>query len=232
MQGFLDWFRSVFPYYYDNCVACGRFSREIHRAFLGASHPSGAEASAGRASKCEFFHCPECGSVTRFPRFNAAGPICENRRGRCGEYSLLLFRMLRVLGHAGVRYVVDCDNGHVWVEVRQDATDDGGDRDGGGANATGAKNWRWMHLDPCEAAVDKKLLYQEWGRNIKSVFAFYAPPPGESNQPAESSIPTIQDVTNDYRSGARRGWFVGRRQRTVDDVSAALRDQIAVLRKE
>lgn len=23
---------------------------------------------------------------------------------------------------------------------------------------------RWLHLDPCEAAVDQPLLYQDWGK--------------------------------------------------------------------
>jgi len=30
----------------------------------------------------------------------------------------------------------------------------------------------WVHLDPCEAAVDEPLLYQSWGKNQTYILAF------------------------------------------------------------
>ena len=83
---------------------------------LGRIYPNETEVKEGKAGHIELYHCNECGAVTQFPRYNAAKFICNNRSGRCGEYSLLLYRMLHALGH-NVRYVVDAGNGHVWVEV-------------------------------------------------------------------------------------------------------------------
>jgi len=34
---------------------------------------------------------------------------------------------------------------------------------------------RWVHLDPCEAAVDQPLLYQDWGKKQTFIMAFWAP---------------------------------------------------------
>lgn len=30
----------------------------------------------------------------------------------------------------------------------------------------------WVHVDPCEAAVDEPLLYQSWGKNQTFIFAY------------------------------------------------------------
>jgi peptide-N4-(N-acetyl-beta-glucosaminyl)asparagine amidase len=54
---------------------------------------------------------------------------------------------------------------------------------------------RWVHLDPCEAAVDQPLLYQSWGKNQTYILAY--------------SADGVEDVTLLYTSdhdavGARR----------------------------
>jgi hypothetical protein len=208
MQSFLDWFRDLFPYYYDRCSSCGASERDevqdtiisdhdnspdtqqqhvhlrqdgldnlsgdnrrIHGcqhndnacfhdedeeeeggSFLGYVYPTPQELS-GKAARTELYLCRSCGNFTRFPRYNAASTVLETRRGRCGEYSMLLYRILRALGHEA-RWVVDWAD-HVWCEVK--VAD------------------RWVHLDPCEAAVDKPLLYQEWGKTQTYILAFYAP---------------------------------------------------------
>jgi len=220
MQEFLDWFRSTFPYYYDTCDACGASSlssEEMMHTFLGVSCPSSDESMVGKAKQVEFFGCPKCGSVTRFPRFNAAIPICENRRGRCGEYNLLLLRMLQALGHT-CRYVVDLGNGHAWSEVQWDS-----------ATTRNNTNRRWLHLDPCEAAVNKNLLYQEWGRHLTSVFAFCAPPFVFDESHHREAIPIIEDVTDNYKS--QRSWFRWR-QTTIDEVSVVLHDKVDTLQNK
>ncbi|CAN0394864.1 unnamed protein product, partial [Hapterophycus canaliculatus] len=61
----------------------------------------------------------------------AVSKVLETRRGRCGEYSVLVMRMLEALGYA-CRWVVDWSD-HVWVEARV-----------GG---------RWVHVDPCEVRI-------------------------------------------------------------------------------
>jgi len=220
MQDFLDWFRSTFPYYYDKCDACGTSSSTVEgtrRTFLGVACPNKKELTIGRANKVEFFVCPNCSSVTRFPRLNAAIPICENRRGRCGEYNLLLLRMLQALGHT-CRCVVDCGHDHVWSEVQWD-----------GAGTGNSTDRRLLHLDPCEAAVNKNLLYQEWGRHLTSVFAICAPPfVTDENSSQGEAIPIIEDVTDRYTS--QKVWFRWR-QKIIDEASAALNDKISALKE-
>lgn len=56
---------------------------------------------------------------------------------------------------------------HVWVEV---------ELPGRG----------WIHLDPCEAAVDEPLLYQSWGKNQTYILAF--------------TREEVEDVTHVYTS--------------------------------
>lgn len=46
----------------------------------------------------------------------------------------------------------------------------------------------WVHVDPCEAAVDEPLLYQSWGKNQTFILAF--------------SPEDIVDVTFHYTSNA------------------------------
>ena len=84
--------------------------------FLGYIYTDEYEA-VGKASRTELYHCHKCRSFTRFPRYNSAFDIIQSRRGRCGEYSLLLYRFLRALNH-DARWVVDWAD-HVWAEVLQ-----------------------------------------------------------------------------------------------------------------
>jgi len=212
-QTFLDWFRSEFPYFHDECDSCGasckddppesqRSEKDVgnaadkvqipHRggettngqadetqpinivdiidddddynnnndfSFLGYVHPTPAEL-LGNATRTELYRCRSCSSYTRFPRFNKALWVTSARRGRCGEYSMLLYRMLRVLGYGEVRWVVDWAD-HVWVEVWLGEENN--------------NNGRWVHLDPCEAAVDNPLLYESWGKNQTYIVAFHDP---------------------------------------------------------
>lgn len=64
-------------------------------------------------------------------RYVAVSKVLETRRGRCGEYSVLMMRLLEVLGYS-CRWVVDWSD-HVWVEAR-----------------VGGK---WVHIDPCEVCT-------------------------------------------------------------------------------
>lgn len=125
-------------------------------SFLGCVRPTPSELRGG-ASRTELYRCRSCFSYTRFPRYNKALWVTTTRRGRCGEYSMLLFRMLRALGFVAVRWCVDWAD-HVWVEVW-----------------LGEKGGRWVHLDPCEAAVDNPLLYESWGKNQTFIVAFHDP---------------------------------------------------------
>mmetsp|Transcript_45459 Transcript_45459/g.50960 ORF Transcript_45459/g.50960 Transcript_45459/m.50960 type:complete len:299 (-) Transcript_45459:269-1165(-) len=233
MQHFLDWFRSIFPYYYDGCKACNIKKSLMGRNFFGRMYPNETQVNEGKAKTIELYHCNKCNGVTKFPRYNAAKFICSNKRGRCGEYSLLLYRMLHILGHK-VRYVADVYNDHVWVEVqcrRMVVTTNDDDKiiktnvtvsveDKRTTTTTTtttmmkkkknqqeqeqeynkSQQQQWLHLDPCEAAVNQKLLYQEWGRNINCILAFYNPVPTSQEMFLSST------TNNNNKSDPTLGW--------------------------
>ena len=131
-------------------------------SFLGYVYPTPTER-LGNATRTELYRCRSCSSFTRFPRYNKALWVTSTKQGRCGEYSMLLYRMLRVLGYDKIRWVVDWSD-HVWVEVWL-----------GDAVHKSSENGRWVHLDPCEAAVDNPLLYESWGKNQTFIVAFHDP---------------------------------------------------------
>jgi len=220
LQTFLDWFRSNFPYYYDQCTTCGASAKrdaelqqqqqselmkkeeEKHETtnnnkekadhddeeddsgtFLGYVYPTTQELQ-GRASRTEIYQCHVCKSFTRFPRYNKALTVVQHKRGRCGEYSMLLYRLLRVCGHS-VRWVIDWAD-HVWCEVWVGGS---GEKEEGGGGCG-----RWVHLDPCEAAVDNPLLYESWGKKQTYIIAFHAPQRrGYLNQDGKEAI--MQDAS-------------------------------------
>lgn len=204
LKRFLEWFRSQFPYYYDRCASCGSSYKEDssftqdsdpqQASFLGYIHPSSREI-LGKASRTELYHCHVCRQFTRFPRYNSAKHVVEARQGRCGEYSVLLFAILRALGQEA-RWVVDWAD-HVWAEIRLQG--------------------RWIHLDPCEAAVDENAIYQGWGKQQTYILAFYAPPRGRTT----FDYPLIQDITVEYTTDA---WPVIQKRR--DEPEAMIRHAI------
>lgn len=116
-----------FPYYYDRCQSCGNTE---DNTFIGYVYPTNAERTF-RASRTEVYHCSSCGETSRFARYAAVSKVLETRRGRCGEYSVLMLRLLEALGYE-CRWVVDWSD-HVWLEA-----------------------WiggRWVHVDPCEVST-------------------------------------------------------------------------------
>jgi hypothetical protein len=222
-KAFLEWFRSYFPYFYDRCESCQASMKEDtdrnassepdsnadsdepdHQTFVGYVYPR-IDELVGKASRTELYQCHKCGHFTRFPRFNAASHVMDHRRGRCGEYSMLLFRILRALGH-DARWVIDWAD-HVWAEVLlpPETTTHHEAKQTPGTP-------RWVHMDPCEAAVDHNLLYQEWGKKQTYILGFYAPRDGTPSTPltqgakpvADDSttrlLPMIEDLTHTYTS--------------------------------
>jgi hypothetical protein len=190
-------------------------NNEENYSFLGYVFPTHSERNSGDASRTELYRCRSCLSYTRFPRYNNAMSVIETKRGRCGEYSMLLYRMLRILGYHEIRWVVDWSD-HVWVEVFL-----------GVKNYTNAENQlkldgddnvngRWVHLDPCEAAVDNPLLYESWGKNQTYIVAYHDPfyfgngrgSRGDSDKIIEDKreilgrreYPPVEDVTRKYTS--------------------------------
>lgn len=216
LQHFLDWFRDRFPYYYDRCSHCGASAKDDGyldpscratsdddngeskdnsdstdedcstvknekdqeddekddgTTFLGYVYPNEKERR-GKAGRTEVYSCHKCGAISRFPRYNSASSVLRSQRGRCGEYSMLILRLFRALGHEA-RWVVDWSD-HVWAEIR--LFDD------------------WIHVDPCEAAIDNPLLYESWGKTQTYIVAFH--PSLDSSQADRC----IEDVTATYTS--------------------------------
>ena len=216
LQHFLDWFRDRFPYYYDRCSHCGASAKDDGyldpscratsdddngeskdnsdstdedcsavsnekdqeedekddgTTFLGYVYPNEKERR-GKAGRTEIYCCHKCGAISRFPRYNSASSVLRSQRGRCGEYSMLILRFFRALGHEA-RWVVDWSD-HVWAEIR--LFDD------------------WIHVDPCEAAIDNPLLYESWGKTQTYIVAFH--PSLDSSQADRC----IEDVTAIYTS--------------------------------
>lgn len=193
IKDFAIWFKQHFPYYYDNCLNCGNVRSNI---WFGSVYPSNMERTY-LAGKTELYSCTKCNRTSRFPRFNEVTKVLETRTGRCGEYSILMFRMLKVLGY-DVRYIADWAD-HVWIEalVHND----------------------WIHIDPCEAAVNEPLIYQGWGKNQTYIFAF--------------SFNDTDDVTKFYTTNYEAS-LIRRKEDNVDDniIQETLKEGNEILRRE
>ena len=259
LQKFADWFRSVMPYYYDKCSVCSASFKDDTAAaasteqspedtkpndqsdlyengsiegsnyeegdedddddqgtFLGYIYPDDHEL-CGKASRTELYQCHRCREYTRFPRYNSAHAIIGSKRGRCGEYSTLVYRFLRSLD-LEARWVVDWAD-HVWAEVLVEG--DNGKR-------------RWVHFDPCEAAVDNPLLYQGWGKKQTYVIGLYSPSRrnmDEQNRVEETKLiaPLVEDVTKAYTTDSLAK--IGkRREESEEEVHTAINEAISELR--
>jgi len=171
LQPMLEWFRSAYPYYHQRCFACA--SDATTR--LGTLRSNAAEEyfAAGRT---EIYHCGGCGTFSRFARYNQVGKVLEGGRGRCGEYSMVFYHLMRALGYP-TRWVVDWTD-HVWVEVLV-----------GGC---------WVHIDPCEAAFNDKGMYIGWGKKHTYVVAFERAGGQQLEDKDEQSTVEFEDVTMDY----------------------------------
>ncbi|KAK9819776.1 hypothetical protein WJX72_002242 [[Myrmecia] bisecta] len=207
-QGLLAWFKADFFKWVNNpaCQLCGGSNTQG----TGVAGPT-AEEAAGGAGRTEVYRCVQCGSITRFPRYNDPAKLLETRSGRCGEWANCFTLCCRAVG-LDARYVLDWTD-HVWTEYYSHALR------------------RWVHLDPCEVAYDKPLLYEVgWGKPLSYVLGF--------------SKDEVVDVTRRYtkqwgqlrlrRTQADEGWLrqylqqlSGRLQAELPpDLRAVLRERL------
>lgn len=179
-----------------------------YQTFIGYIYPNDDEL-VGKASRTELYRCHVCHDFTRFPRFNSAWHVLEQQRGRCGEYSMLLYRFLRALDHP-CRWVVDWSD-HVWAEIMIGS--------------------RWVHLDPCEAAVDQNLLYQGWGKKQTYILGFAAPAGKGSSVGDDVRVPLIEDITSTYTSDA---WetICHRRDESESEINDSIEKAVSDLRRK
>eukprot|EP00873_Tetraselmis_striata_P040933 jgi/Tetstr1/461197/TSEL_006334.t1 len=150
----LGWFKAEFFSWVDAppCDFCG--SQTVALNTVGQAQVRAEEAADG-AARVELYRCLACPGQTRFPRYNNPGRLLTTRRGRCGEWANCFTLCCRALG-LRARIVFDWTD-HVWTEYY--------------SHAAG----RWIHMDPCEAAYDKPLLYTAgWGKKLSYVVAFSA----------------------------------------------------------
>ncbi|MEW5304097.1 MAG: hypothetical protein WDW36_006731 [Sanguina aurantia] len=147
-QGLLKWFKNSFFTWVDT-VPCERCGGPTVGTGVGQESPTAAER-AGQAARVELHHCRACDLMSRFPRYNDVRTLMRTRRGRCGEWAHCFLLVLRAAGLVA-RFTVDWAD-HVWNEYYSHAMQ------------------RWVHLDACECAFDKPLLYEAgWGKHVSYV---------------------------------------------------------------
>lgn len=101
----------------------------------------------------EVYTCVGCeGIEVRFPRFNSPFKLLQTRTGRCGEWANLFGAILYACGFK-TRFISNFED-HVWDEFYNE------------------EEKRWIHVDPCEAAYDTPLVYEQgWKRVMTFIVA-------------------------------------------------------------
>ncbi|WRT65646.1 uncharacterized protein IL334_002591 [Kwoniella shivajii] len=147
------WFKSTYFKWVDpvKCPLCDGSTSAI-----GMDQPTPSERGdgAGRVElhKCRNDHGP-CEGLRRFCRYGKIKALTRTREGRCGEWAQMFYTFLRVKGIQS-RYVWNSED-HVWCEYWSDTLQ------------------HWVHVDPCEAATNKPLVYAKgWGKKQAYCLAF------------------------------------------------------------
>ena len=114
---------------------------------------------------------------------------------------MLMMRLLQALGYSA-RWTADKAD-HVWTEVylpSSSTTTSNSDSGGTIINDEANEKGSWIHVDPCEAAIDEPYIYQSWGKNQTYIFSYSV---GQDTGEAEAlDIHTessfAEDVTHRY----------------------------------
>ncbi|KAJ9607660.1 Protein png1 [Cladophialophora chaetospira] len=149
IRALLGWFRrNFFAFVYSPpCTLCA--SPTVP---LGAARVTAGAAAYG-AQQTERYQCTQCLTLASFPRDSDVWKLLGTKQGRREEFANCFAMLCRAMG-ARVRLVWSSDK-HRWVEVYSEY------------------QHRWIHVDPCDEAWDRPLLYtQEQNKRLAYCIAF------------------------------------------------------------
>lgn len=134
-----------------DCSKCGDNSSQ-NQVSMGTEGPNNEEARFD-CWVVEVYKCNNCGTTTRFPRYNNPIKLLEYRKGRCGEWCNLFTLILKSFG-LEVRYVLNRED-HVWCEYYSHHLK------------------RWVHVDSCEQSFDQPYIYSiNWNKKMSYCIAY------------------------------------------------------------
>ncbi|WWC68682.1 uncharacterized protein I206_102616 [Kwoniella pini CBS 10737] len=149
----VKWFKNEYMKWVDpiKCSNC-----KFETLNIGLDQPNLKEKENG-ANKVELHKCKNknCEKIKRFCRYTKIKSLINTREGRCGEWAQLFYVFLRIKGIES-RYIWNSED-HVWCEYWSPTLK------------------HWVHVDSCEAATNKPLLYARgWGKKQAFCLAFGA----------------------------------------------------------
>ena len=118
---------------------------------------------------------------------------------------MLMMRLLQALGYSA-RWTADKAD-HVWTEVyfpsstaSTTATTTTSNISNNITTDEEGEKGSWVHVDPCEAAIDEPYIYQSWGKNQTYIFSYSVGQDTDDTQALDihTGSSFAEDVTHRY----------------------------------